>query len=199
MPAPQEMMLAVEIGLDEIRADDDAIARMQRGSMDAAGEVMVQYQQRLYRFLIRMVQEPAAAEDLFQQTWIRVMQKVGSYDVRRSFDSWLFSVAHNLAIDHLRKKRSVSLDDDDGEAPLQWLAGAGPDPLEQVLSQERGVMLAMVIARLPAIHREVLSLRFEEDLKLEEIAEVIGVPVSTVKSRLSRALESLRRKMGERA
>lgn len=177
---------------------DDAIARMRRGSMDAAGELMVRYQQRLYRFLLRMVQEPAAAEDLFQQTWIRVMQKIGGYDLRKSFDSWLFAVARNLAIDHLRKKRAVSLDveDEDGLAAVHRLKESGPDPLERMLVGERGAMLAIAVAGLPAIHREILSLRFEEDMKLEEIAEVIDVPISTVKSRLSRALESLRRKLG---
>jgi RNA polymerase sigma factor (sigma-70 family) len=60
------------------------------------------YQHRLYRYLLRLVREPAAADDLFQQTWLRVMEKIGRYDARRNFESWLFSVAHNLAIDAWR-------------------------------------------------------------------------------------------------
>jgi RNA polymerase sigma-70 factor (ECF subfamily) len=74
-----------------------------------------------------------------------------------------------------------------------------PDALEQLLDFERGAMLAACMHELPAIHREVLTLRFEEDMKLEEIAEVAGIPLSTVKSRLRRALEGLRAVMDARS
>ena len=156
--------------------------------------LMPQYQHRLYRFLLRIVQDPAEAEDVFQQTWLRVMQKLGTYDARNRFETWLFAVARNLAIDHLRRKRGVSLDDpgDSGQAPVERLAAAGQDPLERLLEFERGAMLAAAMAELPPIHREVLALRFEEEMKLEQIAEVAGIPLSTVKSRLHRALEGLR-------
>ena len=81
---------------------------------------------------------------------------------------------------------------DFGIAPIDRLAACGQSQLERLLEFERGAMLAAVVAELPLIHREVLSLRFEEDMKLEQIAEVAGIPVSTAKSRLSRALETLR-------
>ena len=173
---------------------DDAIARIRRGDGDALGALLSRYQHRLYRFPSRLTQDPAASEDLFQQTWLRVMEKIGRYDARGSFETWLFSVAHNLAIDYLRRQRGSSLDapDDSGTAPVERLAAAGPDPLEQLLDFERGAMLAAAVGELPAIHREVLTLRFEEEMKLEQIAEVAGVPLSTVKSRLRRALDSLR-------
>jgi RNA polymerase sigma-70 factor (ECF subfamily) len=123
-----------------------------------------------------------------------VIEKIGRYDARRQFDAWLFSVARNLAIDYLRLRRSSSLDapDESGVAPIERLEYAGQSQLEQLLEFERGAVLAAAVAKLPLIHREVLSLRFEEDMKLEEIAEVAGIPISTVKSRLGRALESLR-------
>jgi RNA polymerase sigma-70 factor (ECF subfamily) len=106
----------------------------------------------------------------------------------------LFSVAHNLAVDFWRAKRGDSLDAvaDSGDSPGERLPATGPDALEQLLDFERGAMLAACMNDLPAIHREVLTLRFEEDMKLEEIAEVAGIPLSTVKSRLRRALEGLR-------
>lgn len=191
------MILAASMSSHEFSLLDDSISRLRRGDPDALGALMAHYHHRLYRFLLRLAQDPFAADDLFQQTWIRVMEKIGRYDDRRQFDPWLFSVARNLAIDYLRQRRPASLDAPDaaGVAPAERVASGSPDPLERVLEFERGAILAATVGKLPLIHREVLALRFEEDMKLEEIAEVAGVPLSTVKSRLSRALESLRQRM----
>ena len=191
---PIVMILAASMNPDTLGTQEDSIARLQRGDVDALGSVMVRYQHRLYRFLHRLLQDPIAADDVFQQTWLRVIEKINRYDTRRHFDAWLFSVARNLAIDYLRVRRASSLDapDDSGTAPIDRLESSKQTQLEQLLEFERGAVLAAAVAKLPVIHREILTLRFEEDMKLEEIAEVAGIPLSTVKSRLSRALESLR-------
>jgi RNA polymerase sigma-70 factor (ECF subfamily) len=171
-------------------APEEDADRLKRRGPEALGALIELYQHRLYRYLLRLVRDPAAAEDLFQQTWLRVMEKIHQYDSRRSFDSWLFAVAHNLALDHLRVKRPESL-----EEPETTIA-RGTDALEGLLEWERAELLGSKMAQLPAIHREVLSLRFEEGMKLEEIAAVLAIPLSTVKSRLGRALESLRALLG---
>jgi len=197
------MILAAMMNPEAFSGAQDAIARMRRGDPDAVAAIVSRYQHRLYRYLLRLVREPATADDLFQQTWLRVMEKIGRYDARRNFESWLFSVAHNLAIDAWRGKRGESLLDpedaeDSGEAPgAPWRSGE-PDALDRLLDFERGAMLAACMQELPAIHREVLTLRFEEDMRLEEIAEVAGIPLSTVKSRLRRALDGLRAAMDAR-
>lgn len=195
------MILAAAMNPEAFSAVDDAIAKMRRGDPDALTAVISRYQHRLYRYLLRLVREPAIADDLFQQTWLRVMERIGRYDSRRSFEAWLFSVAHNLAIDMWRAKRGESLDDpgDLGETPGDRLASDDPDALEQLLDFERGAILAACMMELPVIHRAVLTLRFEEDMKLEEIAEVARIPLSTVKSRLRRALEGLRALLLKRA
>ena len=187
------MILAAAMSLEGFTGDRE-VARLRKGHPDAITDLVGRYQHRLFRFLVRLVGDPATAEDLFQQTWIRLMEKIGSYDARRSFEAWLFAIARNLAIDYLRRRRGISLDepDDSGLAPVERLEASGQDVLSQLLDFERGALLAAAIGELPAIHREVLTLRFEEDMKLEQIAEVAGVPLSTVKSRLHRALESLR-------
>jgi RNA polymerase sigma-70 factor, ECF subfamily len=196
------MVLAAAMNPEAFSGAQDALASLRRGDPDALTAVISRYQHRLYRYLLRLVREPAAADDLFQQTWLRVMEKIGRYDASRNFESWLFSVAHNLAADSWRGKRGESLDDaagDSGEPRIAHLRAGDPDALERLLDFERGAMLAACMAELPAIHREVLTLRFEEDMKLEEIAEVAGIPLSTVKSRLRRALEGLRAAMEARS
>jgi RNA polymerase sigma-70 factor (ECF subfamily) len=203
------MILAAAVNPETYSNADDQILRLQRGDPEALTAILACYQHRLYRYLLRLVHDPALADDLFQQTWLRVMEKTGRYDARARFDTWLFSVAHNLAIDHLRRQRSSSLDepaghpglqpDDSGTTAADRLRSPGLDPLEELLESERAAILAAGMQELPAIHREVLSLRFEEGMKLEQIAEVAAVPLSTVKSRLHRALEGLRGAVGRRS
>jgi RNA polymerase sigma-70 factor (ECF subfamily) len=191
------MILTASMNPEVLRDRDDSISRLKRGDLSALTDLMTRYQHRMYRFLVRLTQDPGAAEDLFQQTWLRVIEKIGRYDARLHFEPWLFSVARNLAIDYLRQRRPSSLDvtDEFGIAPIDRLTAVDQNPLERFLEYERGAVLAVAIGKLPLIHREVLTLRFEEELKLEEIAEVTGVPLSTVKSRLLRALNSLRERL----
>jgi RNA polymerase sigma-70 factor (ECF subfamily) len=171
-----------------------AIVRLQRGDSDALGAIISQYQHRLYRYLLRLTKNPATADDLFQQTWVRVMEKIGRFDAARNFEPWLFSIARNLAMDHFRTQPTEPLDAKEAAGKTSCASGA----LHQLLDFERSAMLAACMNGLPAIHREVLTLRFEEGMKLEEIADVAGVPLSTVKSRLHRALEGLRTSVEKR-
>ena len=194
------MILAAAMNPEAFNGVEDSLVRLRKGDPDALAAIISRYQHRLYRYLLRLVREPAVADDLFQQTWLRVIEKIGHYDARRSFEGWLFAVAHNLAVDSWRVKGSENLDEpsDFGHLGEERLASGQPDALERLLDFERGAILAACMHELPAIHREVLTLRFEEDMKLEEIAEVVDIPLSTVKSRLRRALEGLRSAMAAR-
>jgi RNA polymerase sigma-70 factor (ECF subfamily) len=174
-------------------AESDEIARLRRRDSAALASVVARYQHRLYRYLRRLVREPAAADDLFQQTWLNVARQIGRYDSRRGFDTWLFAIALNAAMDLLRRKTGESLEES-GHA----LAAAEPDALSAAMASERTAILASEMAGLSAPYRELLTLRFEEGMKLEEIAEVTRAPLSTVKSRVGRALEILREKMTAR-
>ncbi len=170
------------------------VLAVQRGDRDAFALLLSRYQNRLYRYLLRWVHEEAAAEDLFQQTWMRVLDNIRKYDPKRSFDAWLFAVARNIAIDHLRRRKPDSLEEPVGEdLPFsERLSANKPGALEQVLRTERIEQVQKVLEMQPAVYREILSLRFEEEMKLEEIAEVLCIPLGSVKSRLSRALERMR-------
>jgi RNA polymerase sigma-70 factor, ECF subfamily len=176
---------------------DAAVLRLRRGDPDALATLMARYQNRIYRYLLRLVRQPADAEDLFQQTWLRVAEKIRSFDTSRNFDAWLFTLARNLAFDHLRRARPSSLDepvsdDSPDDTRVSQLAAVDPSPLDRLLAGERAGLLAGALENLPVRYREVLSLRFEEEMKLEEIALVLEAPLSTVKSRLRRSLEQLR-------
>ena len=83
------------------------LTRLRSGDLEALTALVERYQNRLYRYLLRLVKQPSVAEDLFQQTWLRVMERISNYDPERNFEAWLFSVAHNLTIDHLRRYRQV--------------------------------------------------------------------------------------------
>ena len=173
---------------------EDDLTRLRRGDLDALATLIEQYQTRLYRYLLRLLREPATAEDIFQQTWLRVAERIKSYDPRREFENWLFTVARNLAYDHLRRYQPESLDEPlpSGDSRLELMPASDQGAFESLLSEERGALVARAMQSVPVIYREVLALRFEQDLKLEEIAGLLRIPLSTVKSRLRRALEDMR-------
>jgi RNA polymerase sigma-70 factor (ECF subfamily) len=179
---------------------ESELTRLRGGDVDAVAAGMERYQHRLYRYLLRIVREQGTAEDLFQQTWLRVMERIRSYDPQRNFESWLFALAHNLAIDHLRRYRPESLDEPlpSGDSRIELIAGAGRGALEQLLARERAGWLAEAVVELPLVFREVVTLRFEEEMRLEEIAAVLGLPLGTVKTRLHRALKHLRGALEEK-
>jgi RNA polymerase sigma-70 factor (ECF subfamily) len=157
-----------------------------------------QYQYRLFRYLVYLTSSRERAEDFFQETWIRVLERGHQYDGKSKFEAWLFAIARHLVIDWQRQKKMQSLDeltDPSQDQPLQIAAQNEPSPLRQVLSHEEAASVQDSLGRVPAIYREVLLLRFQEELGLEEIAAVLAAPLSTVKSRLYRGLEAVREAM----
>jgi RNA polymerase sigma-70 factor, ECF subfamily len=176
--------------------DRDDAARLRRGDTAGLAGLMGRHQDRLFRYLLRLLGEETVAEDAFQQTWLRVAERIGRYDAARPFGPWLFAVARNLALDHLRRHRPESLDEiDEPEAP----SGVDKDPFAHAVARQQSARLSDVVAGLAPLDREVLSLRFEEDLALPQLAEALGVPLPTAKARLYRALTRLREGLLARA
>jgi RNA polymerase sigma-70 factor (ECF subfamily) len=174
--------------------------RLRNSDAEVIARLVERYQHRLYRYLLRLVSRPSTAEDLFQQTWMRVIERIQHYDPRRNFEGWLFAVAHNLAIDHLRRRQPESLDEPlpSGETPSDLTRSGNPSALELLLSKERRSCVLDAVSELPFAFREVITLRFEEEMKLEEIATVLALPMGTVKTRLHRAMKALRLIMGRK-
>ncbi|SEC11016.1 RNA polymerase sigma factor [Terriglobus roseus] len=153
------------------------------------------YQHRLMRYLTFLTGKREVAEDLFQETWMRVLMRGGQYNGKARFDTWLFTIARNLVIDLSRKRTMASLDElqdpTKDERPFE-IAIDGPSPFEQFCSREDAAEVSAVLLELHASYREVLVLRFHEEMALEEIAAVTRAPLSTVKSRLYRGLAALK-------
>jgi RNA polymerase sigma-70 factor (ECF subfamily) len=164
--------------------DISETARLRAGDPSAIAAAVHRYQHRLYRYFIRLVRDAVTADDLFQQTWLHAVRNIHRYDPARSFDTWLFAIAHNAAIDLLRRRPCEVLVD---------YPAHEPDALDTLIARERAASVAAALQALPAIYREALTLRFEEGMKLEEIAAVTGANLSTVKTRVTRGLQALRR------
>src|SRR5438094_4941764 len=179
-----------------MRDEAKSIARgLQRRDPDLLDRLIEQYQYRLFRYLMYITGDKARAEDFFQETWIRVLERGHQYDGKSKFEGWLFAIARHLVIDWQRTKKAHSLDAliaPEQERPLQIPNESEPSPLHQVLAQETEENVPASLGKLRAIYREVLVLRFQEELQIEEMADVLSIPVSTVKSRLYRGLEALR-------
>ncbi len=165
------------------------------------GELVDRLQGRLVRYLTYLVGRRETAEDLAQETWLRVLERGRQYDGRLPFEPWLFAIARHLAIDLLRRRQPGGADlaalDDDGVLALP--PAADPSPFEVVASNEAAADAIRAMAALPPIHREALLLRFQEDLPLQDIARLVGTPLTTVSSRIYRALAALRNQLEREA
>jgi RNA polymerase sigma-70 factor (ECF subfamily) len=168
---------------------------LKRRDPELLDQLIEQYQYRLFRYLLYLTSSRERAEDFFQETWIRVLERGHQYDGKYKFEAWLFRIARNLVIDWQRQKKVQSLDaliDPEEGAPMEFAAQNQPSPLHLVLTAEQKTGVHASLDRIPTVYREVLVLRFQEELGLEEIAGVLSAPLSTVKSRLYRGLEALR-------
>ncbi len=184
---------------EQTRLESAVIAQgLKRHDTDLLDELIVQYQHRLLRYLLYLTGNRELAEDLFQETWMRVLLRGAQYNGNARFDTWLFTIARNLVIDFRRKRTMASLEEmcerAEDDRPFE-IPSTEPTPLDLYQSYENGKRVAEVLLTLDPLHREVVVLRFHEELSLEEIAQVTRAPLSTVKSRLYRGLAALKPRM----
>ncbi|MGB6691937.1 MAG: sigma-70 family RNA polymerase sigma factor [Terracidiphilus sp.] len=171
------------------------LKRQEAGLLD---ELIVRYQHRLLRYLLYLTSNRELAEDLFQEVWMRVLVRGGQFNGQARFDTWLFTIARNLVIDHRRKKTLSSLDElfevgSEDDRPMSFeVADGEPTPFDRFSNLEDRERIAAALMTLDTLYREVLVLRFHEELSLDEIAKVTRAPLSTVKSRLYRGLAAIR-------
>ena len=177
-------------------ADETLMLAYAAGNMAAFEQLYSRHRTRLYRFLLRQLRDPALADEFFQEVWQRVISARADWKPEAAFSTWLYRIAHNRLADHwraLKHRPPAPADGDERAARVP-----DPDTPERNLSdfeQRRRLQLAM--AELPEDQREVLELRLQQELSLEEIGQITGVGRETVKSRLRYAMDKLRARLSE--
>ena len=187
---------------EQVRQESLAVsAGLKRQDAGLLDELIVRYQHRLMRYLLYLTSNREMAEDLFQEVWMRVLVRGAQFNGQARFDTWLFTIARNLVIDQRRKRTMSSLDelfegsgDDDRPMSLE-IADGEPTPFDRFCNLEDRERIAAALLQLDTLYREVLVLRFHEELSLEEIAKVTRAPLSTVKSRLYRGMAAIKPKL----
>jgi RNA polymerase sigma-70 factor (ECF subfamily) len=185
---------------------DEALwRRYRRGDAEAFERLMGRHRGPVYTMLVRLTGDRARAEDLLQETWMRVLGAAARWEERARFRTWLYTVARNLAADEARRarhRRTDPLDADppggDGRPAADRLADPAPGPDRAAESARLRPVLEAALAALPDEQREVFVLREYAGVPFAEIAEITGAPEPTVKSRMRYALEALRRTLADR-
>jgi RNA polymerase sigma-70 factor, ECF subfamily len=178
-----------------VQSDAELATEALAGSEAASRALVARYATPAVNFIFRYVRDRALAEDLAQEGFLRVFQRLGSYDPNRKFSSWFFQVLRNLTIDYLRVNRIAT-------SSLNELTEAGYEggaivdsgaasPEQQARQSELAVVMGRALAKLRPEYREVVVLRYQEGLTQPEVAEALGMPSGTVKTYLHRARKEL--------
>lgn len=171
------------------------------GDQKAYSEIVNQYQEKIFNFVYRMVKDRPLAEDITQETFIKAFRALSSFNSEYAFSTWLFKIAANNCIDHFRKKKlkTYSLDTPisakEGDIHRDYPDTTNHGPEDGILSQEKRLQIKSAISSLPKKYRDAILLRHTQDKSYEEIAEELDIPLGTVKVRIFRAREMLKKKL----
>lgn len=189
----------------QLHSDQEVVLRARNGSERAYRELVRRYERPLFSLIYRMVRDRELAEDLSQETFVKALNALDSYRPEYKFSSWIFKIANNAAIDHLRKREldTLSLEGsphaatpDAIEATALQIGDRGETPLDIVEAKELGGEIEAAIARLRPEYRACILLRHVEGRAYEEIAEMLDLPLGTVKTYIHRARNELRAILG---
>ena len=181
-------------------SDHDLVVRAQKGSEKAYRELLERYQRPVFSLIYRMVRDREQAEDLSQETFVRVFNHIDRYDPAYKFSSWIFKIATNLTIDWMRKKEvpTVSIDgsryattSDEIEASTITVESKDETPEELLIARELGNEIEQAITRLRPEYKTAILLRHVEDRPYEEIAQIMSLPLGTVKTYIHRGRKEL--------
>lgn len=176
------------------------IALAQKGDETAFEQLVLLYQKRVYNLALRMVQNPDDAFDLSQEAFLKAWKNLPNLKADAAFSTWLFRMTSNECIDFLRRSKrqktvSLTVESDDDEEVQLDMPDMAPGPEEAAIRAEEQALLQKAMEQLPPDHRQILTLRIVDDLDYRQISEVLGIAEGTVKSRLARARDNLRKNL----
>lgn len=176
------------------------IQDVKKGDQQAFAELVELYKDKVYQISYRMVGNVHEAQDIAQEAFLRAYMNIETYDVDRKFSTWLFRIVTNLSIDRLRKKKPDYYMDQEVEGTTgltlsSQIAATDELPEDQVITYELQDWIQGEILNLPSKYRSAIILKYIEDLSLKEISDVLDLPIATVKTRIHRGREALRKRL----
>jgi RNA polymerase sigma-70 factor (ECF subfamily) len=184
-----------------MKTDPELVAGALKGSQDAYRELVKRFERPVYSLIVRMVQDAATAEDLAQEVFVKAFRRLNTYDPQWKFSSWLFKIAHNTTIDHLRRgtPETVPLEaeEDDGRGSLAAVLAdeAAEDPRAAAERRDLARSLERAISSLRPEYRQAVLMFYAHGASYQDICEVTGLPLGTVKTNLHRARKELAQAM----
>lgn len=185
------------------RSDERLLSAYREGDAEAFETLLARYRRPLFNVILRSVRDRGRAEEIYQNVWMKVIERSGDFRGDAKFSTWLYTIARNLSIDHQRKMKfrgHASLDAPEpgsGQPIGQRVPNPGPTTEQLAIGGLVKERIASAVQGLPAEQREVFLLRQLQGLAFREISEVVGVPANTVKSRMRYALERLQHVLGD--
>ena len=176
------------------------IKEVLKGDQNAFAEIVELFQDKLFRVCFRMLGNRHEAEDIAQEAFVRAYINIHTFDTKRKFSTWIYRIATNLCIDRIRKKKpdyflDAEVAGTEGLNMYSQIASTEELPEEEVLKMEMQDRVQYEISRLPDKYRAVIVLKYMEDLPLQEISDILEMPLGTVKTRIHRGREALRKQL----
>ncbi|CAM4110100.1 RNA polymerase sigma factor SigW [Lederbergia lenta] len=179
---------------------NERIKQVLKGDQEAFGDIVELYKDRLFQLSYRMLGNRHEAEDIAQEAFVRAYVNIHSFNLNRKFSTWIYRIATNLCIDRIRKKKpdyflDAEVSGTDGLTMYSKIAAEGKSPDKEVETMELQEIVQREILRLPDKYRTVIVLRYMDELSLNEISEILEIPLGTVKTRVHRGREALRKQL----
>jgi RNA polymerase sigma-70 factor, ECF subfamily len=176
------------------------IKQVKKGDQNAFAEIVDLYKDKIYQLCYRMLGNAHEAEDIAQEAFIRAYVNIHTYDMSKKFSTWLYRIATNLSIDRIRKKKpdyflDAEIAGTDGLTMYSQVAAEEKLPEEEIETMELQQTIQNEILKLPDKYRSVIVLKYIDELPLKEISEILDIPIGTVKTRIHRGREALRKQL----
>ncbi|MBZ5752471.1 MULTISPECIES: RNA polymerase sigma factor SigW [Metabacillus] len=176
------------------------IKQVKKGDQNAFAEIVDLYKDKIYQLCYRMLGNAHEAEDIAQEAFIRAFVNIHTYDMSKKFSTWLYRIATNLSIDRIRKKKpdyylDAEVSGTDGLTMYSQVSAEGALPEDELETMELQATIQQGILKLPDKYRTVIVLKYIDELSLKEIGDILDIPIGTVKTRIHRGREALRKQL----